>query len=121
MLLYSDKAFLIVLAILNLLMTCVALLISNNYFINMEFHERRMTKFFTYNNMISQILLVVVVVLNILGHTLARAISRATHGVVLFLQLYEAFVYLPFGYSYSAIIAFPHMRSSTITAWWATL
>ncbi|CAD8064716.1 unnamed protein product [Paramecium primaurelia] len=99
----TDKS-LVIIATIVLLITILSLTISNVYFVNFEFNEQHLRKHFSYNNIIAQTLVIPMAILYLKNDEITQIVSRALHGLILLMQIYEAYFQLPFGFSQQGYI-----------------
>ncbi|CAD8133236.1 unnamed protein product [Paramecium pentaurelia] len=98
-LLNSTDPLLLLLSIFNLLIALVSLLISNIYFINYEFFQQSLRKYFNYNNIIAQLLLIPLVFMSIRTQFIFVLLSKIVFGLFICMLIGEAIIQYPFGFS----------------------
>ncbi|CAK73653.1 unnamed protein product (macronuclear) [Paramecium tetraurelia] len=102
--LVQSDTRLVILATIVLIITILSLTISNVYFVNFEFNEQHLRKHFSYNNIIAQTLVIPMAILYLKNDEIMQIVSRALHGLILLMQIYEAYFQLPFGFSQQGYI-----------------
>ncbi|CAK93063.1 unnamed protein product (macronuclear) [Paramecium tetraurelia] len=101
--LQSDSSLNII-ATIVLFFTVLTLTISNVYFVNFEFNEQHLRKHFSYNNLIAQTFVIPMAILYLKNDEITQIVSRTLHGLILAMQIYEAYFQLPFGFSQQGYI-----------------
>ncbi|CAD8168384.1 unnamed protein product [Paramecium octaurelia] len=96
-----SNASLLILASVVLIVTILSLIISNVYFINFEFNEQHLRKHFSYSDLLAQLLMIPMALLYLNNDTTTQLISRILHGLILIIQIYDAYFSLPLGFSAS--------------------
>ncbi|CAD8131233.1 unnamed protein product [Paramecium sonneborni] len=91
----------VILASVVLIFTILSLIISNVYFVNFEFNEQHLRKHFSYSDLIAQLLMVPMALLYLNNDETTQLISRTLHGLILIIQIYDAYFSLPLGFSSS--------------------
>ncbi|CAD8081922.1 unnamed protein product [Paramecium primaurelia] len=99
-----SSASLLILASIVLILTILSLIISNVYFINFEFNEQHLRKHFSYSDLLAQLLMIPMALLYLNNDTTTQLISRILHGLILIIQIYDAYFSLPLGFSASGLI-----------------
>ncbi|CAD8089638.1 unnamed protein product [Paramecium sonneborni] len=100
----QQETSLVIISIIVLIFTVLSLIISNVYFVNFEFNEQHLRKHFSYNNLIAQTLVIPMAILYLKNDDITQLMSRTLHGLILLMQIYEAYFQLPFGFSQQGYI-----------------
>ncbi|CAD8063475.1 unnamed protein product [Paramecium primaurelia] len=98
-LLNVSDPFLLLLSIINLLIALGSLLISNIYFINYEFFQQSLRKYFNYINIIAQLLLIPLIFMSIRNQFIFVLVSKIIFGLFICMLIGEAIIEYPFGFS----------------------
>ncbi|CAD8083319.1 unnamed protein product [Paramecium sonneborni] len=98
-LLNANDPFLLLLSIFNLLIAIGSLLFSNIYFINYEFFQQSLRKYFNYNNIIAQLLLIPLFFMSLRTQFIFILLSKIIFGLFICMLIGEAIIQYPFGFS----------------------